>query len=255
MEVALPSLRFVTPSAVAGLLFSTSLIVGTQTAASAGCTTVEQVNYDQGAVHVSTIEVCTDAEVTADSMANIYAQAMETAHLAACLTMATELGLAPLVFCLLPDLENPPGVTPNVVMAALRRIPLPPSELIVQPPNGRTLVNFDTNFYTQTPPLTRTLRLFGQRVQLRIWPSTYTWHFGDGETQATTSAGAPYPDLEITHNYTTKGHVSPSVDTTYQAQFRVNNSPWRPVPGTVTIPGDTVTLDVVEATPTLVGYR
>jgi hypothetical protein len=146
-------------------------------------------------------------------------------------------------------------VTGGMVLNALRRLPLPPSDLIVQPPNGRTLVYFDTNFYTEATPLDRTLRLLGQRVDLRIWPSSYEWNFGDGEAIATESAGAPYPDLEITHSYTTKGQVGPAVDTTYAAEFRVNAGPWRPVPGTVTIPGDTVALEVVEATPTLVGYR
>jgi hypothetical protein len=158
-------------------------------------------------------------------------------------------------FCATDLAGEPAQVTASMVLSALRRVPLPPSELIVQPPNGRTLVNFDTNFYTETAPLDRTIRLFGQQVDLRIWPSSYEWHFGDGATTATESAGAPFPDLEITHNYTAKGQVGPAVDTTYSAEFRVNGGAWRPVPGTVTIPGDAVALEVVEATPVLVGYR
>ncbi len=146
-------------------------------------------------------------------------------------------------------------MTAGSVAAAFRELPLPPSELIVQPPNGRTLVNFDTNFYTETEPFDRTIRLFGQRVDLRIWPARYEWDFGDGAAMATASAGSPYPDLEITHSYTDKGTVGPAVDTTYSADFRVNGGPWRPVPGTVTIPGASVVLEVVEATPTLVGYH
>ncbi|HEY0952439.1 MAG TPA: hypothetical protein VGD85_19750, partial [Nocardioides sp.] len=43
----------------------------------------------------------------------------------------------------------PPEVTPGLVLRALRRVPLPASELVVQPPGGRTLVNFETNFYTE----------------------------------------------------------------------------------------------------------
>ena len=48
--------------------------------------------------------------------------------------------------------------------------------------------------------------------------------------------------------------MSPSVDTTYTAAFRVNGGPWRDVPGSVTIAGPPVDLQVLTATPTLVGY-
>jgi hypothetical protein len=39
----------------------------------------------------------------------------------------------------------PPEVTPGLVLRALRRVPLPASELVVQPPGGRTLVNLETS--------------------------------------------------------------------------------------------------------------
>lgn len=144
---------------------------------------------------------------------------------------------------------------PGVVAAAFRELELPPSQLVVQPPNGRTLVNFATNFYTETEPFARTITLLGQQVDLRIRPSAFGWRFGDGERLSSTSAGSPYPRLEITHLYRDRGAVRPAVDTTYSADWRVNGGPWRPVNGTVTIPGAPVTLDVVEASPTLVGYR
>ncbi|MCD4532475.1 hypothetical protein LRP67_00015 [Nocardioides sp. cx-169] len=125
----------------------------------------------------------------------------------------------------------------------------------MQPPNGRTLVNFKTNFYTETEPFTRTITLLGQQVDLRIRPSGFGWRFGDGESLSTRSGGSPYPRLEITHRYLAEGQVGPAVDTTYAADWRVNGGAWQPVPGTVTIPGAPVPLEVVEATPTLVGYR
>lgn len=147
-----------------------------------------------------------------------------------------------------------PELTAGMVAAAFRRIPLPESELSVQPPNGRTLVNFETNFFTEdTGEFTRTVRLLGRQVELRIWPSQFGWRFGDGETARTTTPGAAYPKLEITHRYLEKGRVSPSVDTTYAAQFRVDGGPWRDVAGTVTIPGTSETLRVVTARPVLVG--
>ena len=127
-----------------------------------------------------------------------------------------------------------------------------PSELQIQPPHGRTLVNFDTNFYTEQPAFDRTVELLGRQVDLRIWPSQFRWVFGDGAELASQSAGAPYPDLLITHSYLQKGGVSPRVDTTYAASFRVDGGAWRDVDGTVTIPGAPVPLEVVTARPVLV---
>ncbi|HEU5035846.1 MAG TPA: hypothetical protein VFT70_02495, partial [Nocardioides sp.] len=95
--------------------------------------------------------------------------------------------------------------------------------------------------------------LLGRRVQLRIWPARYGWRFGDGEQRWTTTPGDAYPNLEVTHRYLRKGRVSPSVDTTYAAQFRVDGGPWRDVDGTVTIPGAPQRLRVVTARPVLVG--
>ena len=144
-------------------------------------------------------------------------------------------------------------VTPAWVASALRRIDLPASVLQVQPPNGRTLVNFDTNFFTDREDFTRTVRLLGQRVDLRITPSEFTWRFDDGHSETTTSAGAPYPALDVTHNYLDAGAVAPSVDTTYTADYRVNGGAWQPVPGSVTIPGESADLGVDQASPLLDG--
>ncbi len=142
-----------------------------------------------------------------------------------------------------------------MALEALRRVELPASRLQVQPPGGRTLVNFPTNFFTEAEPFERTVRLLGQRVDLRIRPSSFGWDFGDGVRTTTAEPGAAYPDLEVTHAYLSRGQVGASVDTTYSAEFRVNGGPWQPVDGTVTMQGDEVGLDVLTASPTLVGYQ
>lgn len=149
----------------------------------------------------------------------------------------------------------PVEITNAMVARAFKRIPLPASKLVVQPPGGETLVNFDTNFYTEAEPFERSVTLVGQRIDLKIWPSSFGWSFGDGTATRTEEPGAAYPDLEITHAYASAGKVGPSVDTTYSAEFRVNGGPWRPVVGTVTMDGAPVGLQVRTATPTLVGYR
>ena len=142
-------------------------------------------------------------------------------------------------------------LTPDMIAAAFARIPLPANRVNIQPPNGRTLVNFDTNFYTDSTPLTRTVTLLGRRVTLHITPASWTWTFGDGTTTTTTTPGAAYPALDITHTYDRKGSVAPSVATTYTATYTVGNGPSRPVPGTVTIPGPPTALQVVTARPRL----
>ena len=102
------------------------------------------------------------------------------------------------------------GLTPAMVQHAFQRLAWPSSELVVQPPKGRTLVNFDTNFYTtNTRPSTRTVTLIGQPVTVEATPTQYTWHFGTPEDDlSTTDPGAAYPDLRVTHRYTRVGAVT-----------------------------------------------
>jgi hypothetical protein len=173
---------------------------------------------------------------------------------AVCVNTAISQGHDPFTFCDLPPGAIPTVITPGIVAAAFGQIPLPGSVLEVQPPNGRTLVNFDTNFYTDTTAFDRTMTLLSQRIDFHIVPSAFGWHFGDGESTTTDEPGSPYPKLDVTHTYLTKGPVAPSVDTTYTATYRVNGGPWRDVPGSVTIAGAPVQLEVLTATPVLVGY-
>src|SRR5215212_9504759 len=147
------------------------------------------------------------------------------------------------------------GLTPGMVQRAFRRLAWPASRLVVQPPKGRTLVNFDTNFYTtNSGPTTQTVTLIGQPITIEATPTQYTWHFDDGGARTTTVPGAPYPDLLVTHSYSRVGTVRPSVDTTYSGRYRVGDGAWEPIPDTFTVPGAPVELQVVSATPHLVGY-
>lgn len=153
-----------------------------------------------------------------------------------------------------PSEGSTPAITDGLIATAFRRIPLPPSSFTIQPPGGRTLVNFETNFFTEERTLDRTVRLLGQRVDLRIRAHSYTWHFGDGETITTSRPGAPFPKLLITHNYLRTGAYRPAMDTTWVADYRVGGGAWQSVPGSVTIEGDPANLRAIEARPTLVGY-
>jgi hypothetical protein len=206
-----------------------------------------------GTVHVHVVLVCSPDPETVEVNTSVH-QPTDFDLDPICVSTAITNGVDPFEFCDLQTDAASNEITPAFVAAALKRVALPASSLQVQPPNGRTLVNFDTNFYTDTRAFDRTVVLLGQNVDLHIVPSGFGWRFGDGASLATDLPGAPYPDLEVTHRYLDKGRVAPSVDTTYTATFRVNGGPWRDVPGSVTIPGAPVDLQVLTATPTLVGY-
>jgi hypothetical protein len=155
--------------------------------------------------------------------------------------------------CMPDAVANRPEITPALVLQAFRRIPLPRQVTHIQPA-AKTLVNFDTIFFTDARPFDRTITLLGQRVQLRIRPGSFRWVHGDGTTATTTTGGAPYPAKLVVHRYlhahvTVRAHV----EVTWRAVFRVDGGPTRPVPGTVTTVGPATSLRVAEASPALSG--
>ncbi|MEV5001848.1 PKD domain-containing protein [Nocardioides sp. LML1-1-1.1] len=166
---------------------------------------------------------------------------------------ATPTGVA---FCDPPEGQPQPVLTLGLIRSAFAELRLPAGALVIQPPDGTTLVNFDTNFYTSaTAPLTRTVTLLGQRVTLEATPSRYRWEFGDGTVRTTSEPGSPYPRLDVTHNYLRTGTYRPRLATTYTGRYRVAGGGWRPIPGTVTVQGAPRPLRAIEARPTLVPYE
>lgn len=149
----------------------------------------------------------------------------------------------------------PPQVTDAMVLAAFRRVPVPELRSQSQPAD-KTLVNFDTIFFTEAEPLTRTVTILGQTVRLEIEPSTFTWQHGDGTSATTSEPGAPYPSKDVVHRYA-DAHVTVShrVVVTWTAQWSLNGGPLQPVDGTVTTTGPATPLRVAEASPSLSGQR
>ncbi len=151
------------------------------------------------------------------------------------------------------------ALTADDVLRAFRRIPVPASEVAIQPPGGETLVNLDTIFSTQADSFSRTIGLLGHRVELDITPAEFRWVNGDGTVQVTDWAGKPWrkgtPLHEfITHRYErADSGVQPRVDTTWTARYRVDGGPWQDVGGTVTITGEPFDLTVLSAAPHLSG--
>ena len=167
---------------------------------------------------------------------------------------ATDLSCAvtefPGTFSPLPmDVEG--GASPGDIERAIREVPMPPHRLQVQP-DGRTLVNVDTIFFTEDTGLRRTVVLLGQSVRLDARPVRYTWVHGDGTQHTTAKPGRPYPAKDVTHQYQQPGNdLAARVDTTYSVRYSVNGGAWTSLGATLTATGPTTTLDVDEAKPVL----
>jgi hypothetical protein len=158
-------------------------------------------------------------------------------------------------------------VTKRRVTAEFVEVRWPKADLVIQPPDGRTLVNFPTNFYTTlTEPVVEPVEIFGHTVEIEATPASYTWHWSRaGETTAeedagameTSDPGAPYEEgeeLEVSHEYVdAEVTVHPSVDVTYTGRYRVDGGEWQDIDQTLTVPGDPVDLEIIEARVHLVG--
>ncbi|WP_344301458.1 hypothetical protein [Nocardioides bigeumensis] len=150
-------------------------------------------------------------------------------------------------------------ITWQRVFEVMKTLEWPEAELAIQPVGGKTLVNFETNFFTTTTePSTQTVRLLGREVQIEATPVSYTWHWGDGsDAYETDNPGAEHVDGEehqVFHVYTDADVTErPSVDVTYRGRYKVEDEPWRPIHETLTVTGTPVPLEVVTARVHLVG--
>ena len=81
-----------------------------------------------------------------------------------------------------------------------------------------------------------------------------------GDTWETTDPGQPYQpgdDPEQLNHYVyldADVTVHPSVDVVYSGRYRVGNGAWQDIPDTLTVAGDTQSLEVTQAAPVLTGH-
>ncbi|WP_250055075.1 hypothetical protein [Nocardioides bruguierae] len=147
-------------------------------------------------------------------------------------------------------------ITTAMVSRALQRVDLPRNELMIQPPDGETLVNIDTLVHTEAEPFTETVTLLGRTIDLDITPAQFTWTFGDGASLTTTDPGRAYdPGLPMTayvsHQYETAQQADLAVTTTWTARWRVDGGTWQDVDGTVESTSPAQRIQVRTATPRL----
>ncbi|WP_409141834.1 hypothetical protein [Cellulosimicrobium sp. RS] len=139
--------------------------------------------------------------------------------------------------------------------AAFRQLTIAPPPVVVQPPDGWTVVNVPTITYTEPAEQVLDTTLLGIPVQIRATPRSFTWDYGDGSGPVTTTdPGAAYPHHTVAHTYGQPAdRVTITLTTTWSGQFRITGTPdWTDVTGTATTTTAADPLQVYEARSRLV---
>jgi len=165
--------------------------------------------------------------------------------------------------CVPAEQDPAPQVTGVRMLEAFRSVPLPTPTLGMSPPDGVTLVNLPTIFYTRAEPFGRDVRVLGRRVHLEIAPVSYSWSVGQGGEFETSWPGSPYrrgvtpqddPDAYVTWAYGDAGATEAArVRVVWGATWSLDGRPMGRVPGTVEMTSPAATVTVKEAWPVLTG--
>jgi hypothetical protein len=154
--------------------------------------------------------------------------------------------------------ETEPALGLDDVQRAFEQVPLPESDVYVQPVSGNAIVNKLAVFSagTDTGGFRKDLTLLGTDIELLIKPAEWTWDPGDNSGTFTTEwPGRRWEeglseDTLVGRTYeqpSTGGTYPITVDTTWQAWFRLKgDTGWTVVPDYVTVEGDPFNLRVME---------
>ena len=144
-------------------------------------------------------------------------------------------------------------LTEAMILEQFHRTEFALPEMVVQPPDGRTLVNLPVFFQLSWPEAgfepgeVDTTTIVGHQVRIRPTLVGVTYVTGDGASIGpTTSLGGPYPDGDITHTYTSAATgLGPFIQVEYGGDVSVDGGEWLPIPGSATVEGPASPLDVL----------
>jgi hypothetical protein len=141
----------------------------------------------------------------------------------------------------------PAQITPAMVLAEFRRLPLAPSGLVVEPDRSWALVGKPAVVHADPAAQTLVTTILGTAVTITATPTAYAWDFGDGATLTTADPGRPWPDGNLGHAYTRTGTYTITLTTSWSATYTVaGDATVRDVPGTATTTSTSDPLTVEE---------
>ena len=117
-------------------------------------------------------------------------------------------------------------------------------------PNGWGVVGIHTNFYATGDAHVVTGTLLGQPASVRFTPIAWHWDYGDGTAASVASPGGTWAQLGIrefaatpgSHLYPVKGGYTVGLTIEYTAEYQYAGQPWLPIPGTLLLNANDLTI-------------
>lgn len=123
---------------------------------------------------------------------------------------------------------------------------------VIEPPGNRTLVNLPVYFELAwpeegfEPDEVDTVTMVGRELRIRPTLIGVTYVTGDGGSIGpTTSLGGPYPDGDITHEYTDRAEVAPYISVEFGGEYSLDGGDWTEIPSSAVIDGPATPLEVL----------
>lgn len=153
--------------------------------------------------------------------------------------------------------DESPGMPPITITDLASFSPV--QGTVLGEPGNLGVVGLPTNFVTEAATHVRSGQLFGFPIDVRFTPGSYTFHYGDGQSQTTSSPGTSWESLgqaqftptDTSHTYADRGTYDASVDIAYTAEINLGVG-WFPVEGQLDITGPAQQIRIFEAHTALV---
>ncbi|WP_411556965.1 hypothetical protein [Plantibacter sp. MPB07] len=139
------------------------------------------------------------------------------------------------------DLEAAPAA-PVTIRDVTSFAPAAPT--VTTEPTAWGVRGLHTNVIAGASGHTRTGTPLGQVAEVNFIPVGFTFDYSDGDTTTTRTGGSTWASLGLgefsktptSHRYTTVGTKAITVEVEYAAEYRIGDSGWLPVVGTLSIP-------------------
>ncbi|MGG7450832.1 hypothetical protein ACQ3HE_08055 [Plantibacter auratus] len=140
------------------------------------------------------------------------------------------------------DLAAAPVAQPVTIRDVASFAPAAPT--VTTEPAAWGVRGLHTNVIAAASGHTRTGTLLGQVAEVNFIPVGFTYDYSDGDTTTTRTGGSTWAALGLaefsktptSHRYTTVGTKTITVEVEYAAEYRIGDSEWLPVVGTLSIP-------------------